>query len=923
MRHIYLTIIFSFFLCQLVRAQVNEQQPISVSLQNADIQQFVNDLETKTGYHFYFEPKLFDSLKITLQVNQKPLATVLNLAFQNTNYYYAIVPGQRVLLSKGHEIKTELADGFFGHRAKTPQLNGTQSLDFITDEKEKKIPEATTENKTYEIGIKTNDIKSGNATIAGYVRDVKTGEPIIGATIYVADSKSAVATDQFGFYSLTMPKGKHILSIRSMVTRDTRRQVILYSDGKLNIELQEQILTLKEVKISAEKIANVRSLEMGVNRLDIKSIKEIPAIFGEADVLRAVLILPGVQTVGEATTGFNVRGGSADQNLILLNDAVVYNPAHFFGFFSAFNPDIIKDVQLYKSTIPEKFGGRLASVLDVNDREGNKKKFTGTAGLGLLTSRISFEGPIVKDKTSFLFGARTTYSNWLLQFLPETYKHSKASFYDINLDISHQINEKNNLYLYGYISSDSFKLNGDTSYSYSNKNLALKWKHTFNNKLYSVVTGAYQGYQYSINSAAVPINAYNLDFKINQSNFKADFNYYASAKHTIDFGVSSIYYNLQQGNLQPVGTASLEKPDVLPAEQALESAIYAGDKFDITDKLSLNLGLRYSLYNFLGPRTVNYYAPNLPRTSANLVDSVTYKKNQIINTYHGPEIRAAIRYSVSSDFSLKASYNTLRQYIHLLTNTTSISPTDVWQLSDPNIKPQYGDQLSFGIYKNLRSNTIETSVEVYYKHIKDYLDYKSGANLLLNHHIETDVINTQGKAYGIEFLIRKKSGKLNGLLSYTYSRTFLKQDDPTAGELINNGDYYPANYDKPHDFNFTGNYRFTHRVSFSLNTTYSTGRPITLPIAKFNYAGSDRVIYSDRNAYRIPDYFRTDFSINIDGNHNIKQLTHSDWTIGIYNVTGRQNAYSTYFSSQGGVINGYQLSIFASAIPFINYNIRF
>jgi hypothetical protein len=351
--------------------------------------------------------------------------------------------------------------------------------------------------------------------------------------------------------------------------------------------------------------------------------------------------------------------------------------------------------------------------------------------------------------------------------------------------------------------------------------------------------------------------------------------------------------------------------------------LYFGDKYDVTPKLSINLGVRYSLYDYLGPQTVDYYAPNLPKQSSNVVDSVSYKKNKVINTYHGPEIRASVRYNLEDDLSVKASYNTLRQYIHLLSNSTAISPTDVYKLSDPNIKPQYGDQVSLGLYKNAQSNTIETSVEVYYKRIRDYLDYKSGATLLLNDHIEQDVINTQGKAYGAEFLVKKAEGKLNGWVSYTYSRTFLRQDDPNAGQLVNNGDYYPANYDQPNDFNFTGNYRFTHRYSVSLNIVYSTGRPITLPVAKYVYDGSERVYYSDRNAYRVPDYFRSDFSINIEGNHKVHQRTHNSWTVGVYNLTGRANAYSTYFSEQGGVINGYQLSIFAKPIPFINYNIRF
>jgi hypothetical protein len=922
MKHFYLLLFFCcLFFCRITYGQTVSKL-INVNFQQAGIEQVVSDLEIKTGYHFYYDPAVFDSLKVTLQVNQQPVERILDIAFKNTDFHYAITAEQEVLLTKGREIQTGLAGKLFG--SKPTQSKPTEpAKGFAIDEKEKTTIEATIENKIYEIGIKTNTVGTGSATIAGYVKDVKTGQPLSGALLSVVDFKAQVITDQFGFYSVTMPKGKHIINIRSLSKHDTRRQIILYSDGKLNIDLQEQILTLKEVKISADKVANVRSAQLGANRLDIKSIKEIPAVFGEADVLRAILVLPGVQTVGEATTGFNVRGGAADQNLVLLDGLTIYNPAHFFGFFSAFNPDIIKDVELYKSSIPERFGGRLSSVLDVSDREGNKKKFTGSAGIGLLTSRLNIEGPIDKDKTSFIFGGRTTYSNWLLNLLPEAYKHSAASFYDFNLDISHQINDKNSLYLYTYISNDNFKLNSDTTYSYSNKNIALKWKHNFNNKLYSVITGGFDRYEYGVSSTVNPVNAYKLNFDINQTNFKADFNYYPSNKHIVTFGLSSIYYKLHPGNFEPDGAKSLIIPNVVPTQQGLESALYAGDKFDINTDFSISAGVRLSVYNTLGPGTVSYYAAGLPKESSNVVDSITYKNNQVIKTYVNPEIRLSARYNLSDNLSVKAGYNTLHQYLHLLSNSVAISPIDVYQLTDPNIKPQHGNQISLGLYKNLQSNTIETSVEVYYKKIGDYLDYRSGAVLELNHHIETDVINTQGKAYGIEFLARKTAGKLTGIVSYTYSRTMLKQDDPTVIPTVNNGAWYPANYDKPNDFNFTGSYHLSHRFSMSLNLVYSTGRPITLPVATYNYDGSERVYYSDRNQYRIPDYFRSDFSINILGNHRIKQLTHSSWTIGVYNLTGRQNAYSTYFSEQGGVINGYKLSIFAAPIPFINYNIAF
>lgn len=923
MRKFYILNVCCLLFFQVVKAQQVNNKLLSVNTQKATIAQFINDIESNSNYHFYYDPLQLDSLRITLQVSDKPLETILDLAFSNTDFHYAITAQMQVFVTKGRQIKTELAPGFIENRVDKSPVKQTTTIADYTDDKDKKVPDATTENKLYEIGLKTNIIKPGNVILAGYVRDIKSGEAVVGASIYVANTKSGIATDKYGYFSLTLPRGRHILNIRGLGMRDTRRQIIMYTDGKLNIEMQEQVNSLKEVKISADKVANVRSVTLGVTRLDIKSIKQIPTVFGEADVLKVVLTLPGVTSVGEATTGFNVRGGAADQNLILLDGSTIYNPAHFFGFFAAFNPDIVKDIELYKSSIPEKFGGRLSSVLDITNREGNKKIFTGSAGIGILTSRLNIEGPIVKDKTSFILGGRTTYSDWLLRSLPEAYKHSQASFYDFNLDISHQINDKNNLYLSSYISKDKFKLNSDTAYSYSNKAIVLKWKHNFNNKLYSLISAGIDKYEYDISSSANPVNAFKLGFDINQSNFKADYTYYLTNKHTISFGLNSILYKIDPGTFNPNSAKSLVIPEMVPREQALESAVYLGDKYEVSTNLSVSAGVRFNIYNYLGPQTINTYAPNLPKEPVNILDSTKYQSGKFIKTYLAPDIRLSARYLLNDNLSVKAGYNTLHQFIHLLSNSTSISPTDSYKLSDPNIKPESGDQVSLGFFQNVKSNSIEMSVEVYYKRIKNYLDYKSGAVLLLNQHIEQDVINTKGKAYGAEFLIKKTTGKLNGWISYAYSRTFLKQDDPYAGELINSGKYYPANYDKPHSFNFTGNYKFTHRYSVSFDVAYSTGRPITLPIAKYEYGGSERVFYSDRNAYRIPDYFRSDFSIIIEGNHRVHQLTHNSWTIGVYNITGRQNAYSTFFTEQSGVISGFKLSIFAAPIPFINYNIRF
>lgn len=663
---------------------------------------------------------------------------------------------------------------------------------------------------------------------------------------------------------------------------------------------------------------------MGAAKMNIQTIKQVPVVFGEADVLKAVLTLPGVTSVGEASTGFNVRGGAADQNLILFNDMTIYNPAHFFGFFSAFNPDVVKEIELYKSSIPEKYGGRVASVLDVVSKNGNKKRLSGAGGIGPLTSKLTIEGPIIKEKTSFIAGARSTYSNWLMKLIPdEAYKKSTASFYDITAHINHEINTKNNLYLTAYISNDQFKLNNDTLYKYGNQNINLRWKHIFNSKFNAVFSGGYDSYKYSISGKGNAVNAYDLSFNIKQFNFRSDFTYLLDSKNTLNFGVNGNYYKLQPGKFVPAGGRSLVVPDILENEQALETAVYLGDRLDLTPELSVNLGVRYSMFNYLGPQEVYTYQSGIQKSVLNITDSSFYGSGDMIKTYHGPEFRIGLRYSLPNNASVKLSYNSLRQYIHVLSNTTAISPTDTWKLSDPNIRPQLGQQLSLGFYKNFKSNTIETSVEIYYKKLRDYLDYKSGASLVLNHHIETDVVSTRGKAYGAEFLLKKPNGKLNGWISYTYSRILLTMKDSTQGPLINKGEEYPANYDKPHNINFIGNYKFTHRFGVSLNIVYSTGRPITLPIAIFNLNGSERVFYSDRNKYRVPDYFRTDISFNIEGNHRIKKLAHSSWTVGIYNLTGRKNPYSVYFTSENGVVKGYKFSIFGTLIPFITYNFKF
>jgi hypothetical protein len=912
-------VLFEFLLCTHVQGQSSDGQSLHVTLRNASINDLVNAIESQTNLHFYYDKSQFDSLRINIDENRLSLQKVMELAFAGTDFHYSIFKNEVYLtrektlqFSLVHEEPVETSNPKKGYKEEEADVfqNNAAIQNLL-------------EHKLFEIGDKADASLKGPATVAGFITDYNTGEPLVGASVLVEKTKIGTSTDQYGYYSISLPRGKYVLDVQNIGMKDTKRQIVLNGDGKLNIDMQSTIIALRKVVISAQKISNVKGTQMGFQKLDIKAIKQVPVVFGEADVLKVLTTLPGVKTVGEASTGLNVRGGAADQNLILFNDATIYNPSHFFGMFSAFNPEVVNDVELFKSTIPPKYGGRLSSVVNISSREGNKKEVTGAAGIGPLTSRLEVEGPLVKDKSSFIIGGRSTYADWLLNLLPAQYKNSKAAFYDINLNVSNEINKNNSLYITGYLSQDRFNLNSDTFYGYGNKNIALKWKHIFDYKLNGTFSTGYDRYDYNISSQAIPQAGYKLSFDINQYYLKADLSDYFSNQQTFNIGINSLLYKIQPGTYQPAGDQSLVMPDMVATEQALESSIYFNDHYVFSPAFSVDAGIRGTIYNYLGPQDVNYYEEGIPKSTSTVIKTVDYDNRAIIKTYGAPEFRFSAKYAFNDSTSIKAGFNNQRQYIHSITNTTAMAPTDIWKLSDPNIKPQSGEQVSLGIYKNLKSNTIETSVEVYYKHMDNYLDYKSGAVLIMNHHLETDVLETQGKAYGIEFYIKKLTGKLNGWISYAWSRTFLRMNDSTQGTPVNNGAFYPADYDIPNKLDVVGNYRVNHRFSMSLNGVYATGRPITLPVGTYYYAGAFRTLYTNRNEDRIPDYFRMDFSMNIEGNHRIHQLTHNSWTIGVYNLTGRKNPYSVYYVSENGVINGYKLSIFGSAIPYINYNIRF
>ena len=682
---------------------------------------------------------------------------------------------------------------------------------------------------------------------------------------------------------------------------------------------------LAEIVVIGGRQSAVNNMMIGSEKFKPQILKNIPSAFGESDIMKIVLTLPGVTTVGEASSGYNVRGGATDQNLILLNGGTVYNPSHLFGLFTSFNSDAVEDVELFKSSIPVEYGGRISSVLKVTSKEANMQKFTGSASIGALTSKANIEIPIVKDHVSLLLNGRTTYSDWILKKLPEKsgYKNGTANFFDFGGVLTWKINSMHRLKVYGYWSNDKFSFSSKDKYGYQNRNVSAEWRSILNEKVTATFSAGLDHYDYFNEDRNVPSMAARLSFGIDQLWGKLHIRHRLSEKQVLSYGLSMLHYDVQAGKYEPIGSESCIKTDQLQKEKALESAAYLDYEFSLTEKLSVSAGLRYSMFNALGPRDVNIYLADELPSEETLVE--TRKETGVIKTYHAPEIRLSTRYVLQENLSLKVGFNTMNQYIHKVSNTSIMSPTDIWKLSDVNIKPQRGWQVAAGIYHETAGKKYEFSAEVYYKHISDYLNYRSSAVLLMNHHLETDVISTKGKAYGIELQAKKPLGKLNGWVNYTFSRSLLRQDDERVAMPLNNGEWYPAEYDRPHEVKAVLNYKFTERYSFSSNFNYATGRPTTVPAGKYydSYNKKYMPYYTDRNTYRIPDYMRLDLAFNIEPTHKLTSFLHTSFSIGVYNVLARKNAYSIYYVTEGGRVQGYKLSVFGSAIPFVSLNIRF
>lgn len=752
-------------------------------------------------------------------------------------------------------------------------------------------------------------------TISGNIKDKQTGEELIGATIYIREIKTGTTTNVYGFYSISLNPGQYNILYSFVGYASVEKSIELKDNQTLNIDLQTREQQLKEVVITGERPdENIRKPEMSVIKMDIKSINKIPALMGEVDIIKAIQMLPGVQSTSEGSSGFSVRGGSPDQNLILLDEAIVYNASHLLGFFSVFNNDAIKDVTLYKGDIPASSGGRLSSLLDIRMKDGNQKNFSAAGGISTISSRLTLEGPLDKDRTSFLVAGRRTYVDLFLPFAKnKDIRDNILYFYDFNAKINHRINDRNRIFLSGYFGRDIFS-NDFARMSLGNQTGTFRWNHLFSQKIFSNFTVIHSMYDYQLGTPEGNANSFLWKSKMQNQSVKGDFTWYADPRNTVRFGAAAIIHTFDPGIAKGTGDESLFTEYKLPLNYAIEYGVYLSNEQKINDKLLIKYGLRFSAFQNIGRATIYNYDQDY-----NVIDSTIYGKRKIFNTWLALEPRLGANYMISTTQSIKASYSRTVQYVHLAQNSTAGTPLDLWFPSSPNVKPQKADQFAIGYFKNLKDNSIETSAEVYYKLMYDVIDFKDNAELLLNPELEGELRIGKGRSYGLELMVKKNNGKLNGWISYTWSAARRKI------EGINNGQSYRAPYEKPHNISVILNYEFTERSSLSVNWIYATGAPVTFPTGRAVIGNVVVPIYSDRNAYRLPDYHRLDLSYTLKEKNKKNRKWQGEWNFSVYNAYGRKNAWAINFTQeQDNPLTTYaEKTYLFSIIPAITYNFKF
>ena len=768
-----------------------------------------------------------------------------------------------------------------------------------------------------------SSIAQQNFTISGTIKSASNGEELIGASVYCKELSLGTTANVYGFYSLTLPKGTYEITYSFIGFEDQVKTINVTSNGQYNIELAETANEIGEVIVTGERSdANVKEIEMSVAKMDSKQIKKIPALLGEADVIKSIQLLPGVSTVGEGSTGFNVRGGGIDQNLVILDEAPVFNSSHLLGFFSVFNPDAVKNVTLIKGGIPSEYGGRLSSILDVRMNEGNSKEFEGSGGVGVIFSRLALQGPIKKDKASFLIAGRRSYADILAKpFLRDDLKDSKFYFYDLTAKVNYQINDKNRLFLSGFFGRDVF--GSGFFFDWGNATSTLRWNHIFNEKLFLNLSAYYSNYDYKlgVNIPEEPLDNFDWNSKIINYSIKPDFTYFLNNNNTLKFGGQSIYYIFKPADAS-FTTGGDGSSVTLPEKYAVENAVYLQNEQKIGSRITLQYGIRLSNFAQLGKGEARYYRDTVPGVRKELDRIENYDDNEVIASYINPEPRFSINYSLDEVSSLKGSYNRMAQYLHLISNTVASTPVDIWLPTNNNLKPQLVDQVAIGYFRNLQKNTYETSAEVFYKDFQNQIDYIDNANIFFNQDLDADLLSGDGRAYGLELYVKKVKGQLNGFVSYTLSRSERKVDG------INKNEWYATRFDKTHILNVVASYDWTKKWSFSANFVLSSGTPTTFPTSRYEVQGAVVPHNSEesRNNVRIPAYHRLDVSATLNLNPDKTKKWDSELVFSVYNLYARKNPFSIYFQQNEDdrrVTEAIQYSVIGTLVPAISYNFNF
>jgi hypothetical protein len=916
-----LLLIPALFLSVALIAQ-EEGERVNIKVTGEGFDRFVEQVESQTNLKIYYNREWVAGKIFSYEADSVDVDVALYEVLKGTGLHFSRISSDRYIILPEKSLSMRLpmissTTGNYSEITEGEAYLGVKDDLYMTGTRPEKMV------RTIEVGERGASLARGVARVKGKLVNLANGEPVMGATMVDLGSGKGAVSDQNGNVTMALAPGSHAMRFSFIGMESVNVTMAVYSDGEFRLKMQPAVIALDEVQIMGEQYREINTTDIGVERFSMNSLKQLPVFMGERDVIKISKMLPGITSAGEASVGVNVRGGNVDQNIFYINRLPIYNTSHLFGFFSAFNSDMIRDFSIYKGNVPVNYGGRLSSVFNILTRKGNNKSYTAHAGISPISANATVEGPIRKDHSSFLISGRSSYSDWILNRMEDPLiRDSKAFFYDFAGSLNFEPDEKNTFNIFYYQSYDKFRYSTLSDYEYANRGASSSWERHISPALTSKVTGTTSTYTFANTDQSEISRAYTHEYMLNHNELLAEFQWVPSLHHKIDFGSSLIYYRLNRGTVKPYGDASIRSQVDLGFEQAVEAGVFVSDNIEVNNWLTIYAGARYSFYSMLGPQTEMLYNEEKPKSENTIVDSLTFDKFEPVNFHSGPEIRTAVNMKTGPNTSVKFSFNQMRQYLFMLSNTVTISPTDQWKLSDYHIDPQNSYQVTGGAYHIFPGLGLSSSVELYYKYSTDIVEYKDGADFITSPFTETVVLQGLQNAYGMEFMLQKTSGRLDGWISYTLSRSEMLVQGKTDFESINNGNPYPSNFDRPHVLNVVANYSINRRFSVSSNVVYMSGRPVTYPTSLYYINNVAYIDYYARNQFRIPDYFRVDLSLNVEGNLKADKFMHSTWSINVYNLLGRNNPQSIYFVPQEYFIKGFAFSVIGVPVFTISWNVK-